>query len=512
MERLPPEDVFIEDEQFGWDEEQTGTYAAPRPAPPTPPQRRRSRRRKRPRTLAGDIRRFRDAIAARPAPFLAGLAALAAVVLAVVLLGGGGGTKAPTQGSRTRPKKAAVPAVLPAGLRVGDHGEAVRRLQQSLAAVGLYTSAVDGIFGQGTKAAVVSFQRSHGLPATGVSDRATTRALESAAAEHAAPEAAAVRRGLEQAAAAGRLSSAAVTRHGATLTRAATSIARLPAARAAILSAVLHDVAVQAPRYDEPRALALFGMLDANRAYLERNDVTAERQDITDADGVVYRFYTGHGFQFQPLANFARLNAHVTEKRPEVARRLAAALVARGIPERNALYWEYFFPFQGPSHWTSGLAQAVAAQSLARTGDLVHEPAFATAAHSAFRAVPETLSRPLGGGLWIREYGFSDIAILNAQLQSLVSLTDYAKLTNAADVHRVVARMDVASRTLLPQFDTGCWSRYSLGGSDADLHYHTYHVQLLRRLASTRPAAVWKETGDRWSRFLRNRALPCGQR
>jgi hypothetical protein len=238
----------------------------------------------------------------------------------------------------------------------------------------------------------------------------------------------------------------------------------------------------------------------------------AERPDLVDARGVVYRYFPGHGYQFHPLANFARLNALVSEERPLAARRLAYALVARGIPRRGALYWEYTFPFGGPSRWTSGFAQAVAAQALARAGALLADPSLERAAYRSFRAITQSLLRPLSGGVWILEYDFTDMAILNAQLQSLVSLDGYAALTDAPDVLRAVERLDVAARALLPQFDTGCWSRYSLGGNDADLNYHAYHVQLLRRLAATRPHAIWSRTRDRWSRFLEKRALPCSER
>jgi D-glucuronyl C5-epimerase-like protein len=235
-------------------------------------------------------------------------------------------------------------------------------------------------------------------------------------------------------------------------------------------------------------------------------------RDVLDADGVVYRLVPGYGYQFHPLANFARLNALVSQERPAAARRLAHALVARGIPRGGAIYWEYCFPFGGPSRWTSGFAQAVAAQSLARAGRLLLDRSLSLAADAAFRAITQSHLRPLAGGAWILEYGFSETAILNAQLQSLVSLDSFARLTDAPEVDRTVARLDVASRALLAQFDTGCWSRYSLGGGEADLHYHAYHVQLLRRLAATRPHAIWKRTADRWSRFLRNRSRPCSQR
>jgi hypothetical protein len=55
---------------------------------------------------------------------------------------------------------------------------------------------------------------------------------------------------------------------------------------------------------------------------------------------------------------------------------------------------------------------------------------------------------------------------------------------------------------LLPEFDTGCWSRYSLGGSPASMHYHTYHVSLLEQLGSRTGEAVWSERATRWDGFL----------
>jgi hypothetical protein len=108
----------------------------------------------------------------------------------------------------------------------------------------------------------------------------------------------------------------------------------------------------------------------------------------------------------------------------------------------------------------------------------------------------------LGGGLWIREYGFSDMAILNAHLQSLVSLYEYARISGDPRAAATVARMDSAAHSLLPQFDTGCWSLYSLGGSPASLGYHTYHVALLGQLTAETGDPLWKETEDRWKGYL----------
>ena len=59
----------------------------------------------------------------------------------------------------------------------GERGRPVADLQQSLAALGFYTGAVDGIFGYGTQAAVLDFQRAHRLVADGYAGPLTLNAL-----------------------------------------------------------------------------------------------------------------------------------------------------------------------------------------------------------------------------------------------------------------------------------------------------------------------------------------------
>jgi hypothetical protein len=135
---------------------------------------------------------------------------------------------------------------------------------------------------------------------------------------------------------------------------------------------------------------------------------------------------------------FGKLNAYVSAHDAPAARRLSSALLARGRRRSDALYWAYDFPFGGGAPgWTSGFTQVVAAQALARASVLLGDRSYAAAAAAAFRGLQQTLLMPLGGGSWIREYSFTDQAI-----------------------------------------------RYQLGGSAADVHYQTYHVDLLRRLAA----------------------------
>src|SRR6185437_5180074 len=77
-------------------------------------------------------------------------------------------------------------------------------------------------------------------------------------------------------------------------------------------------------------------------------------------DGLVFQYFGGAGYQFQPLLSFAALNNQVLQRRCGAVRRLASALLSRAVRSEGAAYWEYEFSFQGgPVPWRSGFAQAV---------------------------------------------------------------------------------------------------------------------------------------------------------
>lgn len=63
-------------------------------------------------------------------------------------------------------------------LRQGSRGDEVRLLQQLLKNKGYYSGAIDGIFGSGTKNAVMQFQRAAGLSVDGIVGAKTWAALE----------------------------------------------------------------------------------------------------------------------------------------------------------------------------------------------------------------------------------------------------------------------------------------------------------------------------------------------
>jgi hypothetical protein len=271
--------------------------------------------------------------------------------------------------------------------------------------------------------------------------------------------------------------------------RAAHLVRVLPSGRREHVRVALEELASFAGVMSEPRALALIGELKANDDYFLKHFAPAPKTDITDEDGIVYRYFAGRCFEFHPLANFGALNAHVAAGDIEGSQRLADALIARGVYQRSGgIGWEYTFPFGGGrAPWLSGMAQAVAAQALARAGELVtsETASLMGKARAAYQAIPGRLLTSVAAGPWIRLYSFTSLPVLNAQLQAVISLQSYATTAEDTDAAALATRMQRAAAATLPRFDTGYWSYYALPHDPSPLDYHEYVVQLLKRLAPT---------------------------
>jgi hypothetical protein len=309
-------------------------------------------------------------------------------------------------------------------------------------------------------------------------------------------------RGLDRAVANGSLTTDEAAEYRADLRSAYATLRKLGGGRERNLGAVLHDVALQWKAYTSPRAYALFSMLKTNASWFGNHAVPAVKTDISDADGVVYRFFPGQGFQLHPLADAGALNAKVAAGDIDGAEQLALALAARGVPGSGALRFEYYFPFGGGRPpGTSGLAHAVMAQAFARASTLTGDADLLAAAVPIFHAVQLGLVRQLAQGPWIRLYSFDSEVVLNAQLQAILSLEDYAAETADASASTLAVSMLASAQRLLPRFDTGYWSLYSLAGGESPLEYHTYDIQLLNKLAARHPDGPWAEVAARFTEY-----------
>jgi hypothetical protein len=307
-------------------------------------------------------------------------------------------------------------------------------------------------------------------------------------------DAAAATRGINQALIAGRIDAEAAAQYRATVSRALATWNRVPGDRAQNVAGALHDAAALASRYDAPRALTVFGTLAATTDYLGTKPAPRSAVDIQDGDGVVYRWFPGHGFQFHPLANASKLSNLAPAFDSAPAASLAVALLERAVPAANGgLTWEYLFPFGGGRPpWTSGMAQAAFAQAFSRVADSFDDPSYLDTAARAFTAA-QALTRELPVGPWVRLYSFSSLAVLNAQLQTAISIGEYARTSGDPNAALFADKLLSSAAALLPQFDTGSWSLYALGGTEASLHYHSYVVDLLNRLSQLDDRPQWPE-------------------
>ncbi|HYY05677.1 MAG TPA: D-glucuronyl C5-epimerase family protein, partial [Candidatus Limnocylindria bacterium] len=124
-----------------------------------------------------------------------------------------------------------------------------------------------------------------------------------------------------------------------------------------------------------------------------------------------------------------------------------------------------------------------------------------TEAETVFHAIPLGLVRRLAQGPWIRLYSFNGDVVLNAQLQTILSLEDYAAATSDVAAADLAASMLASAQRLLPRFDTGYWSLYSLAGDESPLEYHTYDILLLNKLAARHPEGPWAQAAARFTAY-----------
>jgi hypothetical protein len=277
----------------------------------------------------------------------------------------------------------------------------------------------------------------------------------------------------------------------AEIERAVHLIRVLPAGRREHVAVALGELAAFDHRLTLPRTLALVGQLKANDDYFAKHYAPADKTDITDDDGLVYRYFAGRCLEFHPLANMGALNAHIAAGDIAGTLALADALILRGVYQHGGgVGFEYLFPFGGGrTPWLSGMAQAVAAQAFARAAQLVPEraTAYTREAQSAYRLIPRLMLTQVAAGPWIRLYAFSSLPVFNAQLQAVLSLQSYAVIAHDTGAGALAARMQNAAAEMISRFDTGYWTYYSLNGDPSPLDYQQFVVSLLKKLSTADP-------------------------
>jgi hypothetical protein len=289
------------------------------------------------------------------------------------------------------------------------------------------------------------------------------------------------------AALAGLLAAGSITRATeqadlASLVAARHSLAKLHGTRHDELAAVIDNLTriATAGMLTPSRLPALVLTLERNRQYWTTGPLLAFEQRLTFPGSLlVWEYYPGQGIEIQWLASFGKANGYFLSGPTHNAQlgEILDELVGLAVARAGGIAWEYDFNFDGGAPpWVSSISQGTAIQVLSRAAIRLGRPDYFNDARQALPifATPPPLGVRLTtpSGAWYLIYSFAPHQlVLNAFIQSLVGLYDFATLANDPTGRALFAAGDAEARVDVPHYDTGAWSLYDQA-AESDLGYH----------------------------------------
>ena len=346
------------------------------------------------------------------------------------------------------------------------------------------------------------------VPPTG--PRALT--LAHAAATKRKPPQKTVRSELSRLLKAGAITSVQYGAYSASFNAALAAERRLRGTRAAELEAVttnLHDIAA-AGKLTPGRLPVLFQTLDNNRQWWTSGPIPPANTYVEFAGSqLVWEYYPGQGIELQVLGTFAKADGLYTGgpgNYPQM-QALLAQMIPLGVNRAGGLTWEYYFEFGGGlPPWTSAMSQGTGIEALTRAYLATHDASYLQLAHQAlpvFTAPPPVgvrVATPLGARYV--QYTFTPrTSIVNAFLQSLIGLYDYAQTSGDPLAQQLFSAGNAEAQAEVPSFDTGAWSLYQPGVED-DLSYHELVTGFLQQLCQRTAAPAYCIAAQHFTSYL----------
>jgi hypothetical protein len=288
----------------------------------------------------------------------------------------------------------------------------------------------------------------------------------------------------------------------------------LTGTRATELGAVLANLQqIAAGRRLTPSRLpALFLTLERNLEWWTTGPLLYDGERVEFAGSqLVWEHYAGQGIELQVLGSFGKADGMYTAGPSQYSglRQLLDELIPLAASRAHGLVWEYYFQFDGGTPpWTSAMSQGTALEALSRAsqalaGDAVDYLGIGREALPIFGARPPTgvaVSTPLG--VRYVQYSFDPgTDIINAFLQTLIGLYDFAKASGDPVAAADFAAGDAEARAEVPAFDTGAWSLYQPGVEDS-LDYHELVTGFLHQLCARTGAAAYCQTAARFDSYM----------
>lgn len=238
-----------------------------------------------------------------------------------------------------------------------------------------------------------------------------------------------------------------------------------------------------------------------------------------DAQGVPYYNYSQAGLQRNPLYVASEVINHFRDYKNGAADALqqltsnANWLVSNASPHGDYSLLEYNFPlprYKLEPPWHSAAAQARAIEGLAIanaiTGNKTYLETAKSLLNSFFVEVKDggVTHKTPHDGWWYEDFASESVnasRALDGMMLSLLSIFNYYKYTNDADAKFLFDQGVLALKKNLQSYDDNGYSYYDIHKTPAPSNYHTYHVDLLRKLLLFEDDEILRKYYDKWSNY-----------
>jgi D-glucuronyl C5-epimerase C-terminus len=271
----------------------------------------------------------------------------------------------------------------------------------------------------------------------------------------------------------------------------------------------MHNIAV-AGKLTPGRLPVLFLTLGYNRQWWASGNVPSEGSYVEfSGSELVWEYYPGQGIELQVLGTFGKADGLYTAgsaEYPEM-QTLLGQMIPLAVNRGGGPVWEYYFRFGGGKPpWTSAMSQGTGIEALTRAYLATHDPSYLQLAHQALAlfTAPPPIGVRVGTPLGARyvQYTFTPgTSIINAFLQSLIGLYDYAQASSDPLAQQLFEAGNAEAEAEVPHFDTGAWSLYQPGVEDT-LSYHELVTGFLQQLCQRTSAPVYCVTAQHFTAYL----------
>jgi hypothetical protein len=308
------------------------------------------------------------------------------------------------------------------------------------------------------------------------------------------------------------ITTAAYTGYVASFNSALATEKRLRGTRKTELEAVtetMHQIAIS-HQLTASRLPALFATLAANQRWWSNGPLLYADQRVEFAGSqLVWQYYPGQGIQLQVLGNFGKADGLFTGGKADypAMEQLLTELIPLAARRGGGRTWEYYFNFDGGAPpWTSAMSQATGLEALTRAYKATGNGYYLGVATSALPifsvAPPIGVNVTTAVGTRFLQYTFApQTAILNAFLQTLIGLDDFAHASGNKLAAGLFAAGNALAEAEVPSYDTGAWSLYQPGIEDT-LNYHELVTGFLAQLCALTTAPVYCTTAQHFQAYL----------